>query len=389
MKIPITVKTTKHYNLKTRTGELAEGCKRCVRGEKLVLFVTGLCGNGCSYCPVSDEKNLHDVTYANEWKITSDDELLKEAEMMSATGAGITGGDPLATPERTCHYIRLLKKTYGEDFHIHLYTPLLRVNEKTLKQLYEAGLDEIRFHPKLDDETDWPRLLIAKKFDWQVGIEIPAIPEFEENMKRLIDYVVENKIADFMNLNEFEYADNKVFELNKKKTNKTFEPKNTLSYAVKGSEETSIRLLDYAEKKGLATHFCTAKSKDAIQLAKRIKRRSEKAAAIYDAVDEEGLLTRGAVYDQISIEDVGFTDKLKSLPAKEKEDSIRRLEQLRKKIIEELDVPEELIELDEERLRLLTTTSLAEHLAKTLNNPVFIVKEYPTHDCLIVQAEKL
>ena len=37
-------------------GELAEGCKYCVKGSKMVLLITGVCNAGCFYCPVSAEK---------------------------------------------------------------------------------------------------------------------------------------------------------------------------------------------------------------------------------------------------------------------------------------------------------------------------------------------
>jgi pyruvate formate-lyase activating enzyme-like uncharacterized protein len=380
-------KATKHYNFKTCKGKLAEGCTRCVKGEKLVLFITGLCGNGCSYCPVSDQKNLKDVIFANERKITTVSEAIEEGKLMRATGAGITGGDPLATLQRTCNYIKALKKSFGEDFHIHLYTPLLRVKKETLKQLYDAGLDEIRFHPKLDNNKEWNKLLVAKEFDWQVGVEIPIIPSEEKNAKLLFDFLAKNKVTSFINLNEFEYADNLVFE----KSGKKYVPKNNLSYGVKGSVELGKKLLTYASKLGLAAHLCTAKSKDAVQLAKRMQRRAKNAALPFDAVDKEGLLTRGAIYDTVSIKDAGYLDKLALLTKEEKAISLKKLSVLKNKLIKEWAVPEELLYIDKERLRLLTTTSVAQALADEpiVKYTVAIVKEYPTHDCFLVQAEIL
>ena len=73
------------------TGTLPLGCKLCVKGEKLVLFVTGVCPRACYFCPVSDEKIRKDCTFANEQEIISDEEVIREAENMNAKGAGITG----------------------------------------------------------------------------------------------------------------------------------------------------------------------------------------------------------------------------------------------------------------------------------------------------------
>ncbi|MFP4524579.1 MAG: radical SAM protein [Candidatus Woesearchaeota archaeon] len=376
---------TGHCNWKTASGELAEGCKRCVRGEKLVLFVTGVCGNGCPYCPVSDAKNMRDVTFANEWEVSSEEDVLEEARLMRATGAGVTGGDPLAVLDRTVEYIRLFKEKFGEDFHIHLYTPLLRVGESSLRRLADAGLDEIRFHPRLDDDREWERLLLAREYSWAVGVEVPVIPEHVENLKKLLQYLAEHDAVDFINLNEFEYADNEVFE----RAGKHFEPKDSLSYGVKGSVELGQELLGLASSLGLSAHLCTAKSKDAVQLATRLKRRAERAAAPYDAVDDEGLLTRGAIYDVVSIADEGYGESLEGLSEHEKRSSLKRLESLRRLLLDEWGVPEELVALDRDRLRLLTTTSVAEAAAEELNTTVALVKEYPTHDCFLVEAEVL
>ncbi|MEK6849294.1 MAG: radical SAM protein, partial [Nanoarchaeota archaeon] len=164
------------------SGQLSEGCKRCVEGRKLVLFITGMCAQKCWYCPIGENKYGHDVVFANEWKLDNPNdpvELLEEAKLTKATGAGITGGDPLARVDRCVQYITLLKKEFGKDFHIHLYTPLKLVSKENLTKLFKAGLDEIRFHPDLDDKTLWNRIDLAKPFSWTVGLEIPAIPGYE------------------------------------------------------------------------------------------------------------------------------------------------------------------------------------------------------------------
>ena len=95
------------------TGRVAEGCRHCIDGSKMVLFVTGRCGWNCYYCPVSLEKKGKDVIYANEGRVYTDDEIIAEAEAMDATGTGITGGDPLLDMDRTVHMIRLLKDRRG------------------------------------------------------------------------------------------------------------------------------------------------------------------------------------------------------------------------------------------------------------------------------------
>ena len=100
------------------SGNLSEGCKRCVEGRKLVLFITGMCAQKCWYCPIGEQKYGHDVVFANEWKLDNPNdpvELLEEARLTKATGAGITGGDPLARIDRCVQYITLLKKEFGMD----------------------------------------------------------------------------------------------------------------------------------------------------------------------------------------------------------------------------------------------------------------------------------
>src|SRR5947208_17192529 len=85
-----------------------------------------------------------DVVFADEKRVLRDEDVLEEARAIRATGAGITGGDPLDALDRTCHYIRLLKGEFGPGFHTHLYTMTADVDK--IRMLADAGLDELRFH---------------------------------------------------------------------------------------------------------------------------------------------------------------------------------------------------------------------------------------------------
>ncbi|MHA2375973.1 MAG: radical SAM protein [Candidatus Thorarchaeota archaeon] len=132
-------------------GDLPSGCALCGKGSKMVLFVTGLCDSSCYYCPLSSEKSGQDVVFADEMPVNELDDILYEARAIGAEGAGMSGGDPLCTLEKTLDYISSMKSTYGKDFHIHLYTSQSDAREQVIQQLLDVGLDEIRFHPQAND----------------------------------------------------------------------------------------------------------------------------------------------------------------------------------------------------------------------------------------------
>src|SRR3989338_5583885 len=329
---------TPHYSYKL--GNLPKGCRLCVKGSKLVLFVTGICSAKCYFCPISEKKYNKDVVYADEWPISNDKELLEEARLIKAEGAGITGGDPLARTERTAKYIKLLKKRFGKKFHIHLYTPLNLVDENKLKKLYAAGLDEIRFHPNLDHKRNWLKITMAKKYKWKVGVEIPVIPTKEKQIKEMIDFIKDK--VDFLNMNELEYSDTNASNLYKL----GFRVKDSISYGIKGSHELALKLLKYAEGKIRNAHYCTAKLKDGVQLANRIKRRAKNAAKDYDIISKEGMLIRGAVYLSSLKPGIGYRKKLEKISTKNKKSIIRQLSIIKNQLKKDFKIKNNLIDID-------------------------------------------
>ncbi len=376
-------KKTKYHSW--AAGKLAKGCRLCVQGRKLVLFVTGLCGQRCFYCPVSEHKFGKDVVYANEWQVSAPDnpvELIREAELTGAKGAGITGGDPLVNVDRCVAYIRLLKERFGKQFHIHLYTPLKLVTQERLQKLYYAGLDEIRFHPNLDDDSLWDRLNLAKQFGWDIGVEIPVIPGYEQKTKKLIDFIAGK--VDFLNLNELELSDTTAahYQLHVK----GFKPKDELSYGALGSQELAMILLDYAARKGIPAHYCTAKLKDAVQLRNRIKLRAKRVALRTDIVTREGTLIRGCAYLPELAPGVGYQKMLLKV---DREGVLKKLNALRERAKRELGLKSV---VDDKKLRLLLSAKTAREESKKLKLLGLVpavVEEYPTADALEVEVEFL
>ena len=127
--------------------EDTEGCIQCQMGSKLVLFITGHCHWMCDYCPLSENRREIDWMFANERRVDIGDwqAVIEEARAMNATGAGITGGDPVMARDRVLEACKILKNEFGNDFHLHMYTSI-PFKAEWANDFAEAGLDEIRFH---------------------------------------------------------------------------------------------------------------------------------------------------------------------------------------------------------------------------------------------------
>ena len=339
-------------------GNVAKGCEHCMNGSKMVLFVTGRCGTGCFYCPVSNEKKGTDAVYANERRIAGTDEIISEAETMDATGTGITGGDPLLDMDRTVRMIRLLKERFGNGHHIHLYTSSIDLDKAMV--LESAGLDEIRFHPPAEvwgniGATDLGRIVSQTKMD--VGIEIPALPDLAADLEKLVGDAVGMGV-DFVNINELEFSESNWDMMGARH----YELKDDISSAILSSDKTAKRVLKMFPKANI--HFCSSSFKDSVQLRKRLIRTAEKNAREYEVVTGDGTVMKGLVYA---------------------DDLHAAAELLRKGY----DVPDELIFIDLTRKRIEIAPWIIEEISGEIPFKCYIVEEYPTADRLEVERTPL
>lgn len=327
---------------------LSPGCRICRKGAGLVLFVTGKCGRGCFYCPVSDEKLGRDIAFADEMKVEGIPDILREADAIDALGTGITGGEPLLRLDFVCECIRALKLARGAEHHIHLYTATLPSLE-VLRRLKEAGLDEIRFHPPIEEWTAPLRLqetiLLARSLGLLAGVEIPAISQ----APGIIEAV---RATDaFLNINELEFSETNYSELSRR----GYIPVE-LGAAAEGSESVAR---EHLLREDIRVHFCPSRFKDAVQLRERLLRRAARTARPFDIVSEEGTIIHGTIEgDLIAAEH----------------------------ILEELGVPSDMYCLTAGRIEI--QAGILEEIAEELKgegSTLFIIERYPLEGGLVAE----
>ena len=357
--IPMTVRDRPYGSF--YVGTLPRGCAHCEKGGKMVLFTTGLCPFSCYYCPISPEKKGRDVVFADEMRVRDWADILEEAEAIDATGAGITGGDPLAAVVRTAGYIRKLKKEFGDKFHVHLYT--MGTDVRKLTRLGKAGLDEIRFHPNpslwnhMDASAYSAATAASRNLGMDVGLEVPLIPDMKDELVELIRWAEAGEL-DFVNLNELEFSDANRGRLRAK----SYRAGRGKSYGVAGCDRAAKQIL--SRKWDISVHYCTSAYKDSWQLRERIKRRARNVRQPWDVVTDDGTLVKGVI---------------------ESGD----LESVMRDLLRTYRVPRGMAWLNRGKKRIEVAPWILEELADSLDVKAYIVEEYPTADHLEVERRRL
>ncbi|MGB9708721.1 MAG: radical SAM protein [Infirmifilum sp.] len=268
-------------------GRLPPGCKLCQEGLKTIIFLTGLCPLSCFYCPLSTFRKNRDVTFVNEVQVDEsnlDRTAVLEVLRSASRGASLTGGEPLVKVETASRIIRSLKDTFGEKFHIHLYTSAVPLTNRSVEKLVDSGLDELRIHAPRDILEEKLRIASEYKDKLLIGLEYPALPGNSERLFELAE-TAEKYEAAFMNLNELEFTETNSSSLLLRgyKMRKDYR-------SAMGSKETALDVIRRAEEKGLnlTIHFCPVRVKDYQQTGLRYYRAANLLARPYQLVTDDG-----------------------------------------------------------------------------------------------------
>ena len=349
-----------------------EGCIQCQMGSKLVLFITGHCHWMCDYCPLSENRREIDWMFANERRVEIGDwdAVIEEARAMNATGAGITGGDPVMARERVLEACKILKNEFGDEFHLHMYTSI-PFKAEWAKDFAEAGLDEIRFHfLDLESEKYTETMDACVESGMLTGVEIPCEPDKENELMELLE-TMRNMPVQFLNLNELEITvgNHNNMEL------RGFNLSDEITAGAAGSGELATRMRDrvMAASIGAADpedgtvrepypyhlKFCTATYKDSGQLRRRFIRRGEHTISPHEILTEDGTLIFGAI-DCAQEESDDWIDEIHS----------------------ETGLPKRFMLYDSENERIELPLSMAEELVGEIEAPISLVEVHPTHERL-------
>ena len=354
-----------------------EGCIQCQMGSKLVLFITGNCHWQCDYCPLSETRRDIDWMFANERRCESFDEVIEEARAMRATGAGITGGDPLMARERTLQGISRLKEEFGPGFHIHMYTSI-PFREEWAADFAESGLDEIRFHfLDLGAEKYRDTISACSKAGIITGVEIPCEPDREDDLLILLEELREFDIS-FLNVNELEITVGNHDNMELRGFNLSTE----ITAGASGSSEIALSMRDRVqaaergdpdpvdgtirEPYGFHLKFCTAVYKDSGQMRRRFLRRGEATIAPHEILTDDGTLVFGAV-----------------------DSAEESMEEWMDEITRVTGLPRRFLLWDDKSKRIEMPLSVAEAIAEEVSAPVSMVEVLPTHERLEVTMVRL
>ena len=239
--------------------DLSPGCRLCGEGAWSCLFINNFCNGRCFFCPSEQISKSEPAT--NGIPFPNPRDYVDYIQKFNIQGAGLSGGEPLLTFDRTLRFVDKIKKAFGKSLYLWLYTNGLVADQEKLTKLQEAGLDEIRFN-LIASDYDLSKIKIAVSLIPTVTVEIPAAPDHSERLKRLLHELQDLGVR-FLNLHQLRCTPHNARAMIQKGYTLLHGPKVT----VLESELTALRTIQYAieNRIQLPINYCSFVYKDGAQ----------------------------------------------------------------------------------------------------------------------------
>ena len=253
-------------------GRLCGACEACRTGENSYTGILSLmCHRNCFFCFNPNQEEFDDYASAmKDWRRELRN-LYRQNPNMAYIA--LTGGEPLLHRDECIAYFKSARSLWP-DASLRLYTSGDLLDQDLLYRLRDAGVEEIRFSIKPDEETErgdrvWRNMELAKNVLPRVLVEMPVPPDRETEMRGILDRLEELGIYG-INLLELCFPYHNAEEFRKRGYALRYPPYRTLYnfwYAgglpVDGSEILALKLLLYATERNsrLNVHYCSLENK--------------------------------------------------------------------------------------------------------------------------------
>ncbi len=175
--------------------QISDGCRKCGEGTWSCLFITGKCNANCFYCPAP--QNTDGVPTSQNLQFETPEAYSEYINQFNFKGVSFSGGEPLLYFDRTLQYLGSIRKNCSPDIYIWMYTNGILADEDKFRRLAAAGLNEVRFDIGATN-FKLNRIAFAKGIIPNITVEIPAVPEEKEKIKKLLPAMID---AGVTNLN--------------------------------------------------------------------------------------------------------------------------------------------------------------------------------------------
>ena len=183
---------------KTDVSHLSPGCQLCAAGQWSCLFINGKCNCNCFYCPAPQKDVGHPVTQTLAFD--QPEEYVDYIRQFGFKGVSFSGGEPFLTFEKMVHFLKVLRKSFGDDLYIWAYTNGTLTDANKLRCLSDEGLNEIRFDI---GATQYDLRFVRRALGIipNVTVEIPAVPDEAELIVQSAKALCDEGLS-FLNLHQ-------------------------------------------------------------------------------------------------------------------------------------------------------------------------------------------
>nr|WP_319509421.1 radical SAM protein [uncultured Draconibacterium sp.] len=282
--------------------QISNGCKLCGLGQWSCLFITGKCNASCFYCPASQQED-HLPTTQN-LSFADSAAFAEYVNHFRFKGVSFSGGEPLLQFDRTLDYLKQVRRKCNPETYVWMYTNGILAETQKLRKLASAGINEVRFDIgatafRLD------KIAAAKGIVPVITIEIPAVPEELERLKKLLPEMVKAGVSN-LNLHQLRLTQHNVKQLSKH--NYTYI--HAEQPVVLESELAALELIAYAHEHSIdiGINYCSFHFKNRFQKAGFRNKVATALANDEDVLTQNGYIRgytdTGIGYDSIRIFDV-------------------------------------------------------------------------------------